>query len=98
MDRNNLCQRRISSSGRTLPADCFDRIVSYLDSIHEKVKSYNKKSILGFDESSFYMDAIGNFSIEKRGTKRVSVKSTSKEKVRLSVLMTASAAGDKLPI
>jgi type II secretory pathway component PulK len=39
--------------------------------------------IIGFDETSFYMDAPGSYTIEK---------------TRLSCLMTATASGKKLPI
>ncbi len=54
--------------------------------------------IFGFDESSFYMDAPGSFSIAKKGSKRVAAKTSGKEKTRLSCLMTATASGRKLPI
>ncbi len=44
------------------------------------------------------MDAPGSFTIEKKGKKRVSAKTTGKEKTRLSCLMSATASGDKLPV
>lgn len=68
MNRFNLCQRRITSSGRKLPSDCINIIKEYLNSIQEKVKNYPPNCIFNFDESSFYMDAVGNYSIEQIGT------------------------------
>jgi hypothetical protein len=54
--------------------------------------------IIGFDETSFYMDAPGSYTIAKKGSKRTAAKTTGKEKTRLSCLMTATASGKKLPI
>ena len=42
------------------------------------------------------MDAPGSFTIEKKGKRRVSAKTTGNEKARLSCLM--SASGFKLPV
>ena len=44
------------------------------------------------------MDAPGSFTIEKKGKRRVSAKTTGKEKARLSCLMSATASGFKLPV
>jgi hypothetical protein len=44
------------------------------------------------------MDAPGSFTIEKKGKKRVSAKTTGKDKARLSCLMSATASGVKLPV
>jgi hypothetical protein len=49
--------------------------------------------IIGFDETSFYMDAPGSYTIAKKGSKRTAAKTTGKEKTRLSCLMTATASG-----
>ena len=67
MARHNLCYRRITSSGRKLPKDFIDKIKEHLSSVQEKVTAYDFDMILGFDESSFYMDSIGNYTIEIRG-------------------------------
>ena len=54
--------------------------------------------IVGFDETSFYMDTPGYYTLERKGKKRVCANTTGKEKTRLSCLMTATAAGKKLPV
>ena len=43
------------------------KIKAYLALVQERVDKYGTASIIGFDESSFYMDAVGNFSVEIRG-------------------------------
>ena len=100
MKRYNLAFRRITTSGRELPKDCVEIIKKFLDEVKNKIedKGYRLNEIFGFDESSFYMDAPGSFSIAKKGSKRVAAKTSGKEKTRLSCLMTATASGRKLPI
>lgn len=98
MMRYNLTIRRITSSGRTLPKNCIEKIKSYLDLVQEIVKDYEPKCVLGFDETSCYMGSFGNYSIEPKGQKRTFVQTSGKGKVRLSCLFTATASGDKLPI
>ena len=65
--RFKLGYRRITSSGRNLPKDFIEKIKAYLSLVQEKVDKYGVASIIGFDESSFYMDAVGNYSVEIRG-------------------------------
>jgi hypothetical protein len=67
MYRFKLGDRRITSSGRNLPKDFIEKIKSYLALVQEKVDKYGMGSIIGFEESSFYMDAVGNYSVEIRG-------------------------------
>jgi hypothetical protein len=50
------------------------------------------------DESSFYMCSPGSYTLDMRGTKKSYAKTSGKEKVRLSCLMTSSADGLKLNI
>ena len=68
MGRFNLVYRRISSSGRNLPKDFIEKIKNHLNLVQEAASRYEPSMILGFDESSFYMDAVGNYSIETKGT------------------------------
>ena len=50
-------------SGRNLSKDCVEKIKKYLDFVQDKAKNYEPKSIYAFDETSFYMDAVGSYSI-----------------------------------
>ena len=72
--------------------------MNYLKEVFSLSQNYNHSQIFNFDESSFYMDYVGNYTFEKRGSKRAFCKTSGKEKVRLSCLMTASADGFKLPV
>ena len=81
MARHNLCYRRITSSGRNLPKDFVEKIIGHLNSVQKKAIHYATDAILGFDESSFYMDSIGNYSIEIKGSKICNKKSRAKQKI-----------------
>ena len=43
------------------------------------------------------MDSVGNYSVASKGARKVYTKTTGKEKVRLSCLMTSTASGHKFP-
>jgi hypothetical protein len=62
------------------------------------ISDYRLDEIFGFDESSFYMEAPGCFTLEKKGSRRAPAQTSGKEKVRLSCLMTATASGKKFPV
>ncbi len=66
MRRHNLVIRRISGSGRNLLKDCVNTIKSYLDCVQGRAKDYPKELVFGFDETSFYMDSFGSYSIETK--------------------------------
>ena len=69
-----------------------------MSEVDREAKKFSQDQILNFDETSFYMDVPNNYSIKNKGSKKVHVETTGKEKVRLSCLMTATASGIKLPI
>lgn len=98
MARHNLVLRRICGTGCLPPKNCAEKIDSYLNLVKAKISDYQPNEIFNFDESSFYMDMPGNYTIETRGIKRAFCKSTGQEKTRLSCLFMASANGDKLPV
>ena len=100
MNRNKLVIRRISGSGKAFKSDVVETIKTYIDSVQSIILNgnYGPAEILNFDESSFYMDSVGNYSVSTRGARKVYARTTGKEKVRLSCLMTSSASGYKFPI
>ena len=73
--------------------------VEYLKDLRETIKNHNFQlnEIINFDETSFYMDSVGNYSKASKGARKVYAKTTEKEKVRLSCLMTSTASGHKFP-
>ena len=100
MKRYGLVNRRISGSGRAFKPDAVKVTVEYLKEVRKTITEYNfqPNEIINFDESSFYMDSVGNYSVASNGTRKNYAKTTGKEKVRLSCLMTSTASGHKSPV
>jgi hypothetical protein len=100
MKRNNLVQRRVTGVGKGFPTNLKEIIENFLDEFHRirLEKNYTDDQVWNFDESAFYMDSLGNYTIEKKGSKRAYCKSTGKERVRMSCLMCASSTGVQLPV
>jgi len=49
------------------------------------------------DETAIYLDMPPNYTVEKKGVKEVLLKTTGCEKLRLTVMLVATADGRKLP-
>lgn len=100
MARYNLVFRRISGSGREFPNNSVEIINDYFKETRYFIESkkFTLNQIINFDETSFYMDMPGNYTLEMKGSRRARCKTTGKEKVRLSCIFSATASGIKLPI
>ncbi len=62
------------------------------------LKGYELGQIIGFDETTFYLDMPGNYTYEQVGARRVLASTTGHEKVRVSTLVISSASGMALPM
>ena len=62
-------QRRISGSGRAFSSDTENIIKDYLQKLHATIVQnlYKSFQIFNFDETSFYMDCPGNYSVSFKG-------------------------------
>jgi len=100
MNRYRFSMRRISGSGRSFKPDTPIIIAKYLREIRELIREhgFTDDEIFNFDESSFYMDAVGAYTVAQKGSRKTYAKTTGHEKVRLSCLMCATASGKKLKI
>jgi hypothetical protein len=98
MNRFDLRNRRITGCGKNVSKECKTEIINYLKAVEKMRQNIPLKAIFNFDETSFYMDMPGNYTLAKKGEKRVFAKTTGKEMARLSCLFTSSADGTKLPI
>lgn len=64
-----------------------------------KTHKISKPNVYNGDELNLNYHSTGKFSIEKKGKWQVkSLISNSQEKLRITVLLTASANGDKAPV
>ena len=49
------------------------------------------------DEMAIYLDMPPNYTLEKKGVKKVLLKTTGREKLRLTVMLAVTVDGRKLP-
>ena len=73
--------RRISGSGRSFKPNTAQVIAEYLKNIRDIIakEHFEDSEIINFDESSFYMDSIGNHSVATKGARKVYARTTGKE-------------------
>ena len=97
MTRLGFLLRRKTTTAQKDPSFIVDRIVFHV--IHfqrlQKQFSFLPSNIIAMDEIPVWNDIISNTPFEKIGAKKVSLKSTGNEKVRVSVCLTGKAYGTK---
>jgi hypothetical protein len=96
----NLVLRRVSGSGRDFPKDCERVAVGYLNQANKVIikNQYAANAIIGFDETSIYVDMPENYTYDVKGATKVKAASCGQDRVRLSCVMTATLNGTKLPL
>ena len=82
-----------------LPKDFEQKLLTYQQSITNLRKTGNflMGQMTSADETAFYLDMPPNYTLEKKGVKEVLLKTTGCKKLRLIVMLAATADGRKLP-
>lgn len=98
MERNNLSLRTASHVGQELPNDTVDRIYMFLKSVINKRKLYDIDSnhIVNMDETALQLNMPSNKTVHKVGAKTIYIRTQNQEKIRVSVILSCCANGDKL--
>ena len=98
MKRYNLAYRRQTHMAQKKEEELSEKISNFLRFVIKlrKSKGYELSEIGNMDETPIWMDMPGNYTIEPRGTKTVSLVTTSHEKTRFTVKLAAMADGTKL--
>ena len=73
------------------------RISSFCRSFQYLASSWTPDPFVHMDETPMYFGMASNSTIEKKGTKSVSIRTTGAEKRHLTVVLAASADGSMLP-
>lgn len=87
MNRNGLSVRRRTTEGQKRPDQLIDKLCAYILKIRRlrmKMK-YELKNIFVMDETAVWNDMISNTTVEKRGAHSVNLKSTGREKSKITV-------------
>lgn len=86
-NRYNIIQRR-GSSKIIREDDCeIETIINFIKLVNEKIDSEEYSSIINIDETGLYYDSKVNYTLDTKGTKRVEIKTTGREKQRVTILL-----------
>ena len=99
LHRNDLSNRRRTTVAQYLPAALVERQSEFLSLILFKRNQYNYpvKYIGNMDETPLAFDMPSPVTLEKRGAKTVSIRTTGHEKACFTVILGCLADGTKLP-
>lgn len=99
MSRNNLSNRRRTTIAQHLPDNLIEKQQEFLAYIMYKRIQYDYLSSLigNMDETPMSFDLPSNTSIDERGTRSVSIRTTGHERTNFTVVLTCMADGTKLP-
>jgi hypothetical protein len=97
-NRHGLCIRRKTTQGQSRPdreAKLIRNFIIYVRGMRIQ-NNYPLHNIIAMDETAVWLDAPGDTTVHYRGERTVKVKTTSHEKNRVTVLLSAKANGDKV--
>ena len=99
MKRSNLSFRRGTHIGQSLPDKHNQLVMNFLKYNISELKQYNFEldCICNMDETPVYLNMPPNYTIEKIGSRQVSIKTLGQEKTRVSLVLAILADGNKLP-
>ena len=100
MRRNGLSLRRKTSVAQRDPSKLINKLVSYIINARRFAAKYNylPGNIIAMDETAVWADMVSDTTVDKTGTRTITMKSTGHEKCRVSVCLTAKADGSKLKL
>jgi DDE superfamily endonuclease/Tc5 transposase DNA-binding domain len=80
--------RRKGGSKIVRTGDCdISKIISFIKLINAKINSKKYYSIINIDETGLYYDSSINFTLDVKGTKRIEIKTTVREKQRVTLVL-----------
>lgn len=97
--RNNLSLRAKTYIAQKLPAALEEKMATFLRSVQEarKQSKYPDNMIVNMDKTPMYFDMTTKKTVNLKGAKTVSVRSTGADKRRLTVVLAATGDGKMLP-
>ena len=98
MRRNGLSLRRKTSVAQRDPSKLIDKLVSYIINARHFAAKYNylPGNIIAMGETPAWTVMVSDTTVDKTGSRKITMKSKVHEKCRVSVCLTAKADGSKL--
>ena len=99
LGRYDLTQRRRTTVAQQLPSDLIEVQQSFLSYVLYMRMQYNYplKYIGNMDETPMWFDLPSNTTINKKGEKTISIRTTGHEQTSFTVILGCMADGTKLP-
>ena len=97
--RKSLALRARTTMCQKLPADAQDKLVSFRQFVTTTVTDHDVTNdhIVNMDEVPLTFDIPMTTTVEKKGSKSVTIQTTGHEKASFTVVLGCCASGDKLP-
>ena len=95
--RNGLCLRRKTTEAQKDLPHLVDKLVSYMYVLQiRRLKhtfNYADANIIAMDETAVWKDMLSSTTVDKVGSKTVSIKTTGHEKEKVTICLAAKADG-----
>jgi hypothetical protein len=86
-NRYNIIKRK-GGSKITRKNDCeLSTIIDFVELVNREIDTGKYSSIINIDETGLYYDPAINFTLDTIGTKRVEIKTTGREKQRVTIIL-----------
>ena len=98
MDQSGLTLRQKTHIAQKLPKDIDEKVHNFFAFVIKERKrlDFALKNIINMDEMPMYFDMPGNTTVDKVGSKTVSVKTTGYERQHFTVVLACQADGKKI--
>jgi hypothetical protein len=86
-NRYNIIRRK-GGSKIVRKSDCeITKIIDFVELVNKEIDSGQYSSIINIDETGLYYEPMINFTLDTKGTKRVEIKTTGREKQRVTIVL-----------
>ena len=99
MDWHNLVKRMRTKRSQELSSVMYEKLAGFRDKVKtmRQDNNYNVKHIGNLDQTGVFFDLSGTRTFHERGQRTVSIRTTRKSKMRVTVGLAAFADGKMLP-
>lgn len=99
MRRKHLSLRTRTTVAQKLPADHEEQVTSFREFVSRKSQEFNFDAdhVLNMDEVPLTFDIPMNRTVDNKGNKTVTIRTTGHEKTHFTVVLACAASGYKLP-
>ena len=96
--RHHLSLRRRTTVSQRLPSDLIPKVISFIMKTRKLLvlNGYSLSAIGNMDETPLWLDMPGETTITRRGERTVCIRTTGHDKMRFTVILSATADGKKL--